>query len=359
MIKKERIIFLDLLRIFALLMMMQGHTFDALLSENLRSTDSIFFNIWYNFRGFTAPVFIFTAGAVFAYLLFSSNGGVNKFRLRKGVKRALILLGIGYLLRYPTYKIFVFNNVSRAQWKTFFAVDALHLIGAGILTVAALTYLVSKRNNLSKYFFLGFGFLIFLLSPAVNNINWTAFLPLPAANYFTAQHGSLFPLFPWMGYIFLGAQLGLLIAEKPDIIKKKNFPVINGLIAIGLFTFYYFLKNPGNDLLFAVEYSLILKRISFIFLLVTFFSMLSFDVKSLPAFLNLIARNSLFIYAGHLIMVYGWVFSPGISKYYYRSLSFTQTLIIFLTIFTIIFGLIYGINKFRNGNKKPRLTAEV
>ncbi len=348
--------FLDLLRIFALAMMIQGHTFDALLSDIYRSSDSIFFNLWYNLRGFTAPLFIFTAGAVFSYLLFNSNGDLDRSRLQKGVKRAFILIGIGYLLRYPTYKIFVFENVSNTQWKTFFAVDALHLIGAGILAVSALSYLISKFHLYSNFIFFGSALIIFLPTPIINHINWIAYLPLPLADYFTNAYGSLFPLFPWIGYIFAGALLGKMIAEKPVIIKTMIFPITTGIISICLYFLFYFINNNSSNL---ADYSLILMRVSFIFLLITFFSLFSLRLTRLPKYLKLIARNSLFIYAAHLIAVYGWVFSPGISKFYYRSLSFNQTLIIFLTIFTIIFGLIYQINKFRIRKRKTRIIAEI
>jgi len=62
--KKNRIIFIDLMRAFAVLMMVQGHTVDVLLSNDYRKMDSPLFLLWFFMRGMTAPIFLFSAGTV-------------------------------------------------------------------------------------------------------------------------------------------------------------------------------------------------------------------------------------------------------------------------------------------------------
>ena len=49
--------------------------------------------------------------------------------------------------------------------------------------------------------------------PLVWTIDWTRALPPFAAAYFSPATGSQFPLFPWMGFILLGAGLGQLYAR--------------------------------------------------------------------------------------------------------------------------------------------------
>ena len=65
---KHRIIFIDLIRAFAVFQMVQGHTVDALLSDSYRNEDNVIYAVWYFMRGMTAPIFMFTAGTVFTYL---------------------------------------------------------------------------------------------------------------------------------------------------------------------------------------------------------------------------------------------------------------------------------------------------
>ena len=65
---KHRIIFIDLIRAFAVLQMVQGHTINVLLAEGSRNSELPLYALWYFMRGMTAPIFMFTAGTVFTYL---------------------------------------------------------------------------------------------------------------------------------------------------------------------------------------------------------------------------------------------------------------------------------------------------
>ncbi|MCK5085941.1 MAG: DUF1624 domain-containing protein, partial [Melioribacteraceae bacterium] len=56
----NRIQYLDLMRAFAVIMMLQGHTIHVLLADEYRTFDSLIYSIWHSLRGFTAPVFMFT-----------------------------------------------------------------------------------------------------------------------------------------------------------------------------------------------------------------------------------------------------------------------------------------------------------
>ena len=52
-----------------------------------------------------------------------------------------------------------------------------------------------------------------LATPIAWTTNWTSALPVIVASYLTGATGSLFPLFPWAAYVFLGASLGLWYAD--------------------------------------------------------------------------------------------------------------------------------------------------
>lgn len=54
----SRFLLLDVMRAFAVLMMIQGHTIDALLSSSYYDNDSVLFNVWLFNRGLTAPIFL-------------------------------------------------------------------------------------------------------------------------------------------------------------------------------------------------------------------------------------------------------------------------------------------------------------
>lgn len=56
--------------------------------------------IWSYFRGITAPVFFTVSGFIFTFLLLRTAGPAwQNPRVKKGLKRGLELIIIGYLLR--------------------------------------------------------------------------------------------------------------------------------------------------------------------------------------------------------------------------------------------------------------------
>jgi acyltransferase len=56
----QRVEFLDLLRGIAVVIMVMGHSIDAVLSAAVRSSE--LFRAYNSLRGFTAPIFLFIAG---------------------------------------------------------------------------------------------------------------------------------------------------------------------------------------------------------------------------------------------------------------------------------------------------------
>jgi uncharacterized membrane protein len=61
--KPKRILFLDLMRVLALFMMIQGHTTYDFLDLSIREGGSVGIKLWTSFRGYTAPFFMLVSGA--------------------------------------------------------------------------------------------------------------------------------------------------------------------------------------------------------------------------------------------------------------------------------------------------------
>ena len=90
--------------------MLQGHFIDTLLAVDFRDTSNLAFQIWQYFRGITAPVFFTISGLIFTYLLIKANAnGTSNERIKKGIVRGLMLIGIGYALRIPVFRWFSGN----------------------------------------------------------------------------------------------------------------------------------------------------------------------------------------------------------------------------------------------------------
>ncbi len=153
-----RLFFIDALRAFAILMMLQGHFISGLLDPIYKDTSNALYNFWLYCRGFTAPVFFTITGWVFTFLLLRNKvqGGQNP-RIKKGLKRTLELLAWGYLLRLNLPMLFQGKINS-----SFLYPDVLHIIGL------SLSFII--------FIYLLFGFLQ----------RWTGgvFLPLACLSFF-------------------------------------------------------------------------------------------------------------------------------------------------------------------------------
>lgn len=357
--QKNRIIFIDLMRAFAVLMMVQGHTVDVLLSNDYRQLDSPAFALWYFMRGMTAPIFMFTAGTVFTYLFRLVDKPFEKNpRTQKGFKRFLLLVLIGYLLRYPTAAIIDFSNVSDFGWRIFFAVDVLHLIGFGVLLLLICAFIAEKLKFPDYMVFSSIGILFFVLHPLFNNIKWDEFLHPAVAGYFYTGTGSLFPLFPWAGYVICGGVLGSYLAKKPAIFRTVKFSLILGIAGLALIFISMFLNSFQYDYVgtsafkWFSSFGVITLRIGFVLVLNSVVSYISINVNSIPRIVILIGRNTLLIYVVHLVILYGSAWNPGLNYVFAKSFNVFETIATALFMILLMTAMVIGIHKMKIRNKE-------
>ncbi len=363
---KSRIIFLDLMRALAVLMMVQGHTIDTFLADQFRTYDSSAYNVWLTIRGFTAPIFMFTSGVVFTYLLrLDPKPFFENPRVQKGITRFLTLVVIGYLLRFPTPRVFDFSLVTKDQWLTFFAVDALHLIGFGLLFIISLVY-ISERFKVNEYFIFSLGFLFFLLMyPFADSINWPNFLPLPFAAYMYQGSGSLFPFFPWASYVIAGGMLGSYLAKNPDVYKSSKFSY--RLFALsGIMIIVSVAANQvdekilgGTREFFTDGFSLVFYRISILLLLNGIMAFLSVRLSNIPELVKNIGKNTLLIYVVHVIILYGSAWIPGFGMFYPHTLNIAGSILAAMVLIILMIGMVALVEFLKLYRKRKLATAQI
>jgi uncharacterized membrane protein len=355
--QKHRIIFIDLMRAFAVLQMVQGHTINVLLAEQFRNTDHIFYAVWHFMRGMTAPIFMFTAGTVFTYLFRSVKKPFNENpRVKKGIKRGLLLLALGYALRYPTWTVFDFSEVSELSWKIFQAVDVLHLIGISLLIVLLILYLAEKTKISDTILFAGAATLIFFSSSFVYKIDWLLYFPQFIASYFYTVTGSLFPVFPWAGYVIAGGVLGSYLAKNPMVFKTKKFSLL-----LALFGCLFMLVSLSSDLILnwlnvvvvnaQTDPGVIVFRIGFVLLLNALVSFIALKVERIPQLLILVGRNTLLIYVVHLIILYGSAWNRGINFYWGKTFDEWLSVLAAIIMIALMTLMVIGIHKLKIRNK--------
>lgn len=319
--KTARLFFIDAMRAWAILMMLQGHFVDGLLENSFRDPDSLIFTIWSYFRGITAPVFFTVSGFIFTYLLIRiPEKGFNNPRIKKGIKRGIQLLFIGYLLRLN-----LFGLLKGEMYVSFFLVDVLHIIGLSILGIIGLYLLTSKQENyVFPSLLLLISCLLFSFEPIYSEYTFQI-LPDALANYFTRANGSVFTIIPWFGYTAIGGFFSYLFIHYKN--SQSLYPAAISIAALtGIFLIFF-----SSDLFITVSSITGIQLFEAIAVNNYLFIRLGDVLIAFAVFMLLrqfitsrivlkIGQNTLSIYVIHFVILYGSFTGLGLYQFFYQSL---------------------------------------
>ncbi|WP_422351732.1 heparan-alpha-glucosaminide N-acetyltransferase domain-containing protein [Flagellimonas sp.] len=320
--KSARLFFIDAMRAWAILMMLQGHFIDGLLDPIFRDRENLVFKTWLYFRGITAPVFFTVSGFIFTYLLIRvPQKGFDNPRVKKGIRRGLQLLLIGYLLRTNFVGL-----LSGHIYGSFYLVDVLHCIGLSILAVIGV-YLFAVRRKAFVFpaLLLGITLVLFLFEPIYKQWSF-GFLPEMLANYFTKTNGSVFTIIPWLGYATVGGFLAVLFTRFKDF--KYLYPVAISIAAIvGSALIFYsssgfvsLFRLTGIELFHMIQSNnYLFIRLGDVFLVFAVFMIIRKFLTN--ATILKIGASTLSIYVIHFIILYGSFTGMGLYRFFKYSLS--------------------------------------
>ncbi len=324
----RRVIFIDLARALAVAFMLYGHTTSALLAPVYQA--GRWFEVWQFQRGLTSSLFLLLGG--FAFSIATTRRWASHLQwspaLFKRIRRFALFVLLGYSLHLPGSQFSSLWTTDDAKWRAFLAVDVLQLIGVSFIAIQLLVLVIRSRRAFMIVTLLLAAVLVFV-TPAVWMVDWTERLPAFAAAYFSQALGSQFPLFPWMGFILLGAGLGQLYARwgASDLSAfAQRALILPGVLlvcaalavrprAVGLFG-----SGPGTFV--PAE---ILLRVGACLIILAVFAHLSRRIHRLPHIFGAVAQESLLIYFVHLCIVYGSVWNTGLYQLYGASRTPWQT----------------------------------
>ena len=320
--KIGRLNFVDAIRAWAILMMLQGHFVSALLSDEYRDQDNLFFAVWSYFRGITAPVFFTVAGFIFTFLLIRNfNKGWTNPRVRKGIIRGLQLIVIGYILQIRFGRLFK-RNIN----DSFDIVHVLQCLGLSLLLIVVI-YLISFKFRKHVFLILlcAITITIFLFKTEYEQWNYSV-LPEFLSNYFTTANGSVFTIIPWFGFTSFGGFLAVIFREnhlKPNFYRNAIISMILiGFIMVGnSYEIIRDLKSITGLQIFedALQSSYLFARLGVVLFVFSFF-LLFRNYLSNKTILK-IGQLTLPIYVLHAILLYNSITGYGLSRFYYHSLS--------------------------------------
>jgi hypothetical protein len=318
--------------------MVYGHTIDALLAPEYRF--GRWFDVWQFQRGLTSVLFLLMAGFVFSVV--TSRRWESHVRpspaLARRLLRFTIFVALGYLIHFPAASLGGLADVTDAQWRAFAAVDVLQLIGVSLLVLQGLVLVARTRERFAGIsLLLGLG--VVGVTPLVWRSGWVGDAPLVVAAYLWREPGSLFPFFPWAGYVLAGAAIGQVYAGWHAGLERFATRVLLGGGAACLAAWLVVdlagiapiagVSASGQPTLFALR-----AGASLVFL--GGLAHLSRVVARVPWTVSAVAQESLLIYVVHLCMVYGSAWNPGLRQIVGGNQSPLMTLVAVATVLVTV-----------------------
>lgn len=341
--------------------MLNGHTVSALLADEYRA--GAVFDLWQFQRGLTSCLFLLLSG--FAFSIATSRHWATHTQLSGALTRRLrrfaLFIVLGYALHLPVSRLAELPAASDERWQSFLAVDVLQLIGVS-LVVLQLLVLVSRRRRVFTWVALSLAALVVAATPFMWRTEWRALLPLAMASFLSPSTGSLFPLFPWMGYVLLGAGLGQLYGRRGADVAE---PLISDgtLLALGgaLIGFVVAGRAAGFDPFGAAAFAdipaQVVVRTGSVLLILGVIAYASRRITHLPHLFRVVAQESLVIYFVHLCVVYGTVWNRGLTRYFGRSLSPIEAVAIVVALVAAMVALAWVWNSLKHA--RPRTARAV
>jgi uncharacterized membrane protein len=314
----RRVIFIDLARALAAVFMVYGHAIDALLAPSYKT--GLWHDAWQFQRGLTSALFLMLSGFAFSVATsrhWASHTGTSPAWWRR-VRRFASFVLLGYLLHFPAGRLSEVKYAAEPQWRSFYAVDVLQLIGVSFILVQCLVLIVQSRRVFT-YAALVLAALVIALTPLMWATDWNRWLPTGLWAYLSPVYGPdypLFPLFPWTAFILVGAGFGQIYTRWGGA-HLRHFAaralVLPGLVLVlgGYAAGWY--PDPmfatGARAVLAVD---MIIRIGTCFLILAVIAMASVRMTRLPHVFSAVAQETLLIYFIHLCVIYGSVWSSGL-----------------------------------------------
>jgi uncharacterized membrane protein len=298
--------YLDWLRGLAVLIMIEAHLLDSWTRVPDRETREFAYAMIAG--GFGAPLFLFLAGVAVPLSAASklARGGSTRAAAGAVARRGLEVFGLAFLFRAQAWIL----GWGRAR--SLLKVDILNIMGPSIAAAAGL-WALGRTHRARIALFTVATLLVTLGAPGIRSLPAIAALPDFLRAYVSPVPDlSNFVFFPWAGFVFAGAIVGLILdrARAADAERRANLAFL--VCGLGLAYAAHrlsFLPSPiphsqywtTSSSFFALRVGILTAAVGSAYLR----EMLRRDGRW--SVLELLGRRSLFIYWIHVELVYGLI----------------------------------------------------
>lgn len=320
--------YLDWLRGLAVLIMIEAHLLDSWTRVPDRQTHD--FGHAMILGGFGAPLFLFLAGVAVPLSAGAKlrRSGDLAIAWRAVARRGLEIFALAFLFRIQAWIL------GWANPRDLLKVDILNIMGPSIVAAAALWGVARTRRPRIMALALVTAVAV-LLTPIVRVLPVLANLPDPLEAYVRPTGGwSNFVFFPWAGFVFGGALVGVILdaARGPEQERRANVAFLAaGLLAAYVAYWLSFLPSQlpawyPSSFFWTTSPSFFFLRLGLLTASVgvAYVWELRQGAAERWSPLRQLGRTSLFIYWIHVEMVYGLI-----SLDLHKSLSLSQAWLAF------------------------------
>ena len=348
--RKPRLLAIDLVRVLAMVAMIQGHTLDALLQPSYQT--STWYTVWLFVRGFTAPAFLILSGFSFALVTVRrwDQHVVCSPAFWRRLRRFTFFVLLGYTMHFPVHRFADLRGLDADGWRAGLQVDILQTIGVTLIALQ-LIVLLTRTPRRFAVVSLALSAAIALGTAWTWAADWPARLPVPLAAYLNGATGSLFPLFPWSAYMLLGASLGTLYASSnrlsaPLLARRLSLLGLTlGAGGLSVLTLHGWgpVTNAGDNF-WHTSAALFATRAGVILLVLG----AALYLKELPAgataTVRTLAQESLLVYFLHVCLLYGSIWNSGLREHWGSSFDLPHAAAVALLIIAsmLIVALAWG-----------------
>nr|MCU0676680.1 heparan-alpha-glucosaminide N-acetyltransferase domain-containing protein [Myxococcota bacterium] len=293
------------------------------------------------------PIFLFSSGMAFGVTTLGKWDEHTHFgrAVLKRFERYAILLGIGYLLQVGDLGLRYMLELPIDRLHRATAVNALQLIGV-VLAFAEAMVLVLRRPPL---FLALMGFAMF---GAVLAAPWTWDLalegwPVPVAAYVSSTTRSLFPIFPWAGFLLAGILVARFVRGRRKSAKPGLWQLVIPL-ALASATLVLLGKSapfvgdpfPDHNVWKAGPFFFVF-RLGVVLGLLAVLCAIDLGISRLKSasssraitLLQTLGAETLVVYVAHLLMIYGVFGLPGLKDRFPKNLGLGESIALVVAVF--------------------------
>jgi len=357
----SRLVAVDIVRVFAMVLMVQGHTLDVLLTPAYQSTS--WYNYWLFCRGFTAPMFMTLSGFGFALATLRHWEHHLQFgpAVAKRLRRFAFFVLLGYSMRIPVHSLRDLRWAGPDAWQGFLQVDVLQTIGFTLIALQLLVLVLRTPRRLAAVTGT-LALIVVFAAPLAWRNPFLNSLPLAVKSALIGTTGSLFPLMPWSAYILLGATFGIGYVgfgrSAPSLLRKA-IPIGLLLLVSGIWLERVSVHIYGQANFWPTTPHLFIARIGFV---TAALGLATFVERFLPVSartMQSLAEESLLVYFVHVVLLYGSCWNPGIRQYIGGTVGFSHAYLLVIVLISVMLVMAMYWNRAKKNYPLPSMVLRV